>query len=844
MRRIFADRRRQTSAAGIVALWAGAIVETLANASRVHFDLLRQDLAYTVRVGRRSPGFALMAMAIVALGIGATTAAFSVTDFVLIRPLPFPDPSRLVQVWESTPGYTQMELSPPNYRDWKAAARSFESMGGYYTRPATVVIANEPERVPGAFVTADLLPTLGVGPVIGRAFGVDDDRPGAPGTLLLSYRMWQTSFGGDPDIVGRRLAVDGESCTVVGIMPHDFHFPDNEIDLWLPARFNATQMADDERADNYVHGVARLRPGVALAQASAELGVIADRLERQFPKENADTGAAVFALADQVSERSRLLLVALSAAAACLLLIACANLANLLLARAIGRRRELAVRAAMGAGRERLVRQLLTESLLLAAIGGVIGVAIASVSVPLLARLVPQSLPVAAAPSIDLRVLAIAAVLTVVTGLAFGLVPVLRTSAGPDVDGLREGVRAGGGRRERLRSALVVAEVAASVALLASAGLLIRALVTIRGVDPGFAPEGVLSLRAELPESRYETVAARTAFYDRVIEQVRALPGVTSAGFISFLPMSSFRGGVWPVEVPGDASAGAIRSANNVASIRYVTPGYFRTMRIPIVRGRDVSDTDGQDRQGVAVVSDSFVRRYWPGEDAIGRHFTFAFADREVVGVVGDVRVRGLERVSEPQVYLSSKQVPDGQIVFYAPRALVIRATGSPAALASPARAIIRGIDSSVPIADVQTLPDLVDLDTSSRAVQVRVLAGFAILAFGLAAIGIHGLLSFAVSQRVNEIGVRVALGARSVDILMMVVSRGALLALAGVLPGILLAYAAGRSMQALLAGVPPADTISLAGAIAFALVMTIVGTLAPTLRALRVDPVTALRSE
>ena len=487
----------------------------------------------------------------------------------------------------------------------------------------------------------------------------------------------------------------------------------------------------------------------------------------------------------------------------------------------------------------------MTESLLLASVGGALGIGIAVVSVPLLARLVPATLPIAASPSVDVRVLLVALVLTGLVGIAFGLAPVLRAGRRPDLDGLREGSRSGGGRKERLRSALVVAEIVASVVLLVSAGLLIRALVTIQRIDPGFNPDNVLTLRTELPLPAYRLVVSREAFYARVLQEVRALPGVTAAGFVSFLPISSFRGGMWPVSVEGDAEAASgIRSANNVAAIRYVTPGYFEAMAIPLKRGRDISEADARGRPFAAVVSESFVRRYWPNADPIGRHFTFAFADREVVGVVGDVRFRGLERQSEPQVYLSSQQVADGAILHYTPKALALRTTGPPAVLAPAVREIIRGADPKLPITELQTLSDMVDLDTASRSVQVRVLSGFAAVAFVLAAVGIHGLLSFAVSQRLTEIGVRVALGAQSRDILWMVLSRGVALAVAGVVPGVFLAYAAGRSMQALLAGVEPADTLTLASAVGLSVLMTLCGSLAPTLRALRVDPMAALRAE
>jgi len=850
MRALFVRRRRDaTGPLSAALLWFQTIAEVLGNAALVHLDILRQDLAYTARLLRRTPGFAVTAVLIVALGIGATTAAFSVTDFVLIRPLPFPDADRLVKIWETTPGYARMELSAPNYRDWKAAATSFESMGTYHSEAVTIMNAGEPRRFLGSSVSADLLPTLGVTPIIGRLFNSDDDREGAPGTMILSYRLWQTEFGGDPTVIGRNLVAqvdfDDTPYTVIGVMPREFHFPKSDVLFWITTRFGEGAYQAQERTNNWLEAVGRIRRGTTLSQARAEMDVIAAQSRQQYPKENKDTGATLVELGTEVSERSRLLLLALSGAAACVLLIACANLANLLLARALARRRELAVRTAIGAGRERLVRQLMTESLLLASVGGALGIAVAVASVPLLARLVPATLPIAASPSVDVRVLLFAVALTALTGIAFGLAPVLRAGASPDLDGLREGSRTGGGQKERLRSALVVAEIVASVVLLVTAGLLIRALLAIQAIDPGFKPDGVLTMRTELPMPEYRAVVTREAFYSRVLQEVRALPGVTSAGYVSFLPISSFRGGIFAVSVKGDAeAANDIRTANNVAALRYVTPGYFDTMAIPLKRGRDIGEADNRDRQFVAVVSESFVKRYWPNEDPIGHHFAFAFADREVVGVAGDVRFRGLERQSEPQVYLSSKQVADGAITFYAPKSLAIRTTVPPARLASTVRAVIRRTDPKLPITEVQTLSEMVDLETASRSVQVRVLSAFALIAFVLAGIGIHGLLSFAVSQRTQEIGVRMALGAQSSDILGMVLRRCVLLALAGVIPGMALAYAAGRSMEALLAGVKPADAPTILAAVGLSALMTVVGSVTPTLRALRVDPITALRAE
>jgi putative ABC transport system permease protein len=833
------ERRRREAAGPVAAMvfWIGTIAEVLANAAITHGDILKQDLAYTMRVLRRAPGFAATAIGIVALGIGATTAAFTVTDFVLIRPLPFPAADRLVKVWVRQSSY-RVELSPALYRDWKGASRSFNGFGAFHGLSVNLAGTGEPQRLEGSSVSADLFPTLGVRPLVGRGFTEADDRDGAPGTLLLSYRLWQTEFGGDPAAIGRRVVLDNESFEVVGVMPREFRFPNSDAMLWTPMRLAPANFED--RNDNWLQSVARLRHGVSLDQARAEMEVLAAQSRRQHPKDHEDTYASVIPLRDEMSRKSRLLLVALCGAAGCVLLIACSNLANLLLARALGRRKELAVRAALGAGRERLVRQLMTESLSLAGVGGAVGVVVAILAVPLLSRLVPSTLPIAQSPGVDLRVLAFAALVTALTGIVFGLVPLPRAGGETEFGGLREGQRAGGGRKEHLRSSLVVVEIVVSVVLLVSTGLLMRSLWSIQSTDPGFRSEGVLTLRTALPPSQYGKTARREEFYTRVLSDVRALPGVTHAAYVSFLPMA-FVGGIWPVAIPGKP---ATRADDQLASLRYVTPGFFATLAIPLKRGRDVGEQDTGDRPFVAVVSESFARRYWPDEDPIGRHFDFALADRTVVGVVGDIRVRGLEQPSEPQVYLSYKQVPDNSIIGYIPKDLVVRSSTPPAALLPPIRAILREVDPVLPISDVRTLGEIVDRDTASRSAQARVLGAFAAIAVLLAGIGIHGLLSFAVSQRVHEIGVRIALGAQPVDIVSMVMRRSVLLAVVGVVPGIALAYAAGRAMEALLAGITPGDFVTFGTAVGLSVAMTVAGSLVPTLRALRVDPMTAIRAE
>ena len=703
---------------------------------------------------------------------------------------------------------------------------------------ANVVGRGEPRRLDGETITAEVLPLLGAAPALGRTFVAEDDRAGAAGVLLISDALWKSEFGGDPAALGRTLLLDDEPFTVVGVMPPGFAYPNRAVEFWTPMRLSEE---DADRTNLCLHVVARLKRGVSLEAASAEMRGIAARLESAYPKENERTGANVVSLSRRLNAQSRLLVTALFGAALGVLLIACTNLASLLLARGISRRRELAVRSALGAGRDRLLRQLLTESLLLAFVGGALGIALARAAAPLLARLLPGNLPITGAPSVDPRVLVFAAFLTTVTGVVFGVLPALRACGDAHADALREGDRAGGGRRaERLRSILVVAEVTASVALLATAGLLTRALWRLQNVDPGFRPESVLTLRTSLPFPKYGKTARRQVFYDRVIGGIRALPGVVDAGYISFLPMT-MGGGIWPVEPAGTpAEPGDPR----VASLRFATPGFFPAMQIPLRSGRGVAESDTLAAPRVAVVSESFARQSFPGENPIGRRFHFAFEDREIVGVAGDVRVRGLERSSEPQVYLPYGQMPDDGLPWFLPKDLAVRAAIAPASLLPAIRAIVAKADPQIPVSDVRLLSEVVAEDTAPRQVQARVLGAFAAAALLLAGIGIHGLLAFTVAQRSREIGVRIALGAQPRDVLGMVLRRGVSLAATGVAFGGLLAYAAGCAMQALLAGVSPADAPAFFAAAAAAVLMTLAGCLAPAIRAVRLDPIAAMRAE
>lgn len=842
MGEVMAERlRRARTFRERVSVYFDALTDTLSNALRAHLDLLRQDLGYTVRSLSKAPGFALTAIAVTGLGIGANTAVFTVADNVLIRPLPFREPDRLVKLWESPPGYAFMESSPANYLDWKARNTVFEATGAYYTITANMSGEGNPELLVGAVMTADTFPLLGVPPALGRWYedtrGDADDR-----TVVLSYDLWQSHFGGDPAVLGKSMTFDGETVEVIGVMPRGFHYPQRDTAFWRPLNFRTGALADylEDRSNNMLDVIARLRDGVSVEQAREQMTGIATQLAHEYPEALAETGANVVRIRDEVPGRTRLLLGALLGAALAVLLIACGNLANLLVARAASRSREIAVRQALGAGRDRLLRQLLTESAVLASLGSVFGIVLAIPAIPFLSRLAPTALPVAD-PTLDLRVLAFTAMLMVLTSVALGIYPALRVSGTPSAMSLREGTRGSvGGRRERFRFALVSLQVTVSVSLLVCAGLLLEALWQIRSGDPGFRSEGVLTLRTALPLPKYPTAVQRQQFYTKVLEEVRTLPGVEHAAYTSALPMV-LRGGIWPVSIGGVTMQ---RRGDQTASLRFVTPGYFSTLGIPLAAGRVFQDADGPGSALAAVVSRSFAERYWPGQDPLDRTFHFAFAERRIVGVVGDVRVRGMEQPSEPQVYLPAWQMPAEGLPGYAPKDLAVKMRGNPETLLPGLRGIIRQVDPEQAISLVRTLSEIVDSDTAPRLTQLRVLGIFAGLALVLAAVGIHGLLSFMIAQRSQEIGVRMALGAARHHILLLVFRESFAMVATGIVLGSLFGYLAGRSMEALLAGLHSAQPLPFVIASILALAVTALGSLRPTIQALRVDPITVMRSE
>jgi putative ABC transport system permease protein len=824
---VFAVRRRNDHR---IALWTGVITDVVVNAARVHAELARQDVRWTLRALRRSPAFTVTAVFVAALGVGATTAAFTLINHVLLRPLPFPDPRQLVVLNETNREGGFEPATPPGFDDWRSMNRSFSAMGAYIgiSLPMNMSGRGDPSRPDVVVASADVFRVLDVAPAVGRVFTADDERDDAPRVAILSMALANAMYGQPTAALGQTIRLDSRPYDIVGVMPASFVFPSRDVDVWLPRR-----AWGNNRGNHMLGVVARLGPGVTIDQARADMAVVASRLERAYPKEYSGTSIQVVGLRERVSPETSTLILAILGAALCLLLIGCTNLASLLFARALGRRQEIAVRVAIGAGRERLVRQLLTESFALALTGGAVGVLLAALAAPALGVFVPNGLPIGETPQIDWRVVVFAVSLTLATTVAFGAGPALRSSRTADAGALRSRGRSGD-RVDRLRGALVVTEVVGTVVLLVAAGLLLKAMWRVQAVETGFRADGVLTLKTVQPMAK--SAASRQEFYARVIDGARRLPGVTSAAYISFVPMT-FSSGNSPV------TAGSPDDSFD-AHIRFITPDYFRTMGIPLLRGRDVASRDDLPASArVAVIGRSLAERLWPGQDALGRTMTYAGMTWDVIGIVGDVAVRGLEEPSIHQAYFPAGRVPPGR-EFYAPKDLVVHTTGNPVTLVPALRSIVRNIDPEQAISDVRTLEEIVAGQTMSRRAQIGVLGTFALSALLLASVGVYGLLSFTVSMRTREVGVRMALGASRTEVLAMFLGQGARLGLTGVAIAVPLAYLAGRGMTALLFGAEPGDPAIFAAASALAMLMTIAGSMRPAQRAAGVDPAITIQSE
>jgi putative ABC transport system permease protein len=803
-------------------------------------DTLLKDLRYALRSLRDKPGFTAIAVATLALGIGGSTAIFSLTSAVLLGKPPLRDPDRLVMIWEnaSAMGFPRNDLAPAMYAFLRDHAQSFEGVAAVAEQAVTLTGDGEPQKVEARRVTASFFSVLGVGPVLGRALEPADDRPGAPHVAVISHGLWQRRFGRDPGVVGRDVLMNGEKYTVVGVMPRDFQFMASYVALWVPAAFDAEELAN--RGAHYLTVVGRMKPGVVAAGAQADVEAVTRQFARPFQDETFP--AFILPFREQIVGDARRPLIVLVLAITFVLLITCANVAGLLLTRTASRGREIAVRSALGATRARILRQLLTESLLLAAIGGGLALLVASSALSSLQQLVPPGLVLAVHPELDGRALALALVLSVVTGLLFGVAPALQATSGDLSTTLRQGGRGmtGAGHR-RLRSALVVGELAATLMLLVGAGLLGQTLYRLRYADLGLRPERLLTLRTTLPLYKYGQASRRSAFYEDVLDRVRRLPGVVSAGYSTSVPLE-WKGGTNGFVPEGPVDPRRTYDANH----RQVSKDYLRTMGIPLRRGRFFERTDGERSAPVAIVNETMARQFWPGVDAVGKRFRTggdASPWITIVGVVGDVRQMGLDAPVKAEMYFPYAQV-DGQ-PWFAPRDLVVRSAAvEPMSLLPAVKDAIHAVDPEQAVANVRTFDEVLDEEVVQRRLGASLVAAFAALALLLASLGVYGVLSHFVAQHTSEIGVRVALGASRRDILSLVLGKGMTLALSGVALGLLGGLALTRLVSSLLYGVGAADPLTFAAAASLLAALALLACYLPARRAIQVDPMVAIRCE
>ena len=810
--------------------------------SNLFTDLI-QDLRYAGRMQLKNPGFTIVAVIALSLGIGANTAIFSVVNSVLLRPLPYKDPERLVMVWEdgSKHGFPRETPAAANFIDWRDQNTVFEGMAAIADVSFNLTGSGDPERLEGRAVTANLFPLLGADAQIGRTFTNAEDQPGNDYVAILSHALWQRRFGGDNNIVGKPISLNGETFTVVGVMPASFQYPTSDDAFWLPMGFTPEQKANRER--HYLQVLARLKPGTSLEQAQTEMSTIAARLAQQYPDSNTDLGAVVTSLHEHLVGDIRPALMILLGAVGLVLLIACANVANLLLARAAVRQKEIAVRVALGARRWRLIRQFLTESVLLATIGGVVGLAIAYGGLLLLRAFIPENIAQAREISIDLKVLGFTFLVAMITGLIFGLAPALQAARFNQTETLKEGGRdsATGSGGKRIRGLLVMAEVAVSLVLLIGAGLLINSFLRLRNVDPGFRSDNLLTMKFELPVPKYLEFERRSAFYTDLIQRVEAIAGVKSAAVTTNLPLYR-QGNSIGIGIEGQPPLPP--GQENVVFTRVISPGYFDTMSIPLLRGRVFSDQDAPNTPRAAVIGETMARLYWPGQDPIGKRIGVGEIERpedwtQVVGVVKDVRQLELTADPKPQLYLPYKQRG-----FFEPRDLVVKTEVDPASLAATVRKTVWEIDKDQPVSHIRTMEEILLDSIARQRFSMLLLAIFAGVALILAAVGIYGVMSYSVAQRTHEIGIRMALGAQTSAVLKLAVGYGMKLVVAGIVIGLIAAFALTRVMSTLLFGVTATDPVTFGVISLLLIVVAAIASYIPARRATKVDPIIALRYE
>jgi putative ABC transport system permease protein len=799
---------------------------------------LWQDLRYGARMLFKNRGFTLIAVVTLALGIGANTAIFSVVNAVLLQPLPFKEPDRLVMVRETClPKFPEFSVSPGNFLDWKRQNTVFERLVAIRGASFNLIGAGDPEQVRALHVTDGFFAMLGGRPQLGRDFLPEEDKAGRANVVMLSHGFWQRRFAGDPKILNQNITLSGQSYTVIGVMPETFRFGEN--DLWAPMAFTAQE--SQNHGGHYISAIGQLKPGVTVDQARAEMIAIAGRLAAQYPEANTGWSVKLMPLLEYIVRSVKPALLVLLGAVAFVLLIACANVANLLLSRAAGRQKEIAIRAALGAGRARIIRQLMTESVLLSVVGGAAGLAMAKWGMDLLLKLAPQNLPRMSGVSLDGRALAFTAAITLLTGVIFGLIPALQASKPNLNETMKDAGRGSteGGRRQLVRSALVVLEVASALALLVGAGLLIKSFWRLQSVDPGFNPDNALTVSVSLPRSKFPEENQRVAFFQQLLEKVGALPGARAVGATNPLPLVGDTVLGFVIQGRPPLPAGAGPSTNFYA----VSADYFKAMGIPLRRGRLFTERDAKDAPHVAIINETMAKKIFPDEDPIGKRITFDGGDSnpdwyEIVGIVGDVKQYGLDQATTLQTYEPYTQQTSSSMT------LVARTTGDPSNLTAAIRNAVLQIDKEQPIANIRTLDQILSTSIAQQRFSMLLLGVFAAVAMLLAAVGIYGVLSYSVTQRTHEVGIRMALGAGRRDVLRLVIGHGMLLTLIGVAAGLVAAFALTRLMSTLLFGVSPTDLATF-GLIALLLVtVALLACWIPARRATKVDPMVALRNE
>jgi putative ABC transport system permease protein len=775
---------------------------------------LWQDLRYGARILMKHPGFTAVAMITLALGIGANTAIFSVVNSALLRPLPYKDSDRLFIVWERPKGTPQgrNSPSPANFIDWRDQSQVFEGMAAMINQVFNLTGAGEPERLTGQRVSANLFQLLGVQPEMGRTFSPEDDKADSRPVVILGYGLWRRRFGADPSIVGKTLNLDGRACAVIGVMPQ---FYNRRVELWAPTAFSPAEA--NKRHDHYISVIARLKPGVSQEQAQAEMETIAGRLEQQYPQTNLNQSAFLRPLREEVVGNIRSGLLILLGAVGLVLLIACANVANLLLARAAARQREIAVRMALGAGRWRISRQLITESVLLAGLGGAAGVLLAFGAVDLLVKFIPDSFARAREASLDGQVLGFATALSLLTGVIFGFAPALQFFRPSLNEALKEGGRGVGGGGAGIRSLLVVSEMALALVLLIGASLLVKSFWRLNSVNLGFRPDHLLTMQLTLPSAKYSTDRRRIDFYDQVLERIKNLPGVEAAGVTTYLPLTS-GAGAHGFTIEGRPAPPPDQLP--WARYRMISQDYFRALGVTLLKGRSFDAQDTPGSAPVIVISQTMAERYWPGEDPIGKRIKMGVADSNdpwvsVIGVMADARNVDLKNVIEPFMYSTYQQM--ASLSFLPPQDLAVRTEGDPLSLAAAVRREVWSVDRDLPVSRVQSMEQILSQTVSAPRFNMLLLGVFAGLALTLAGVGIYGVMSYSVTQATREIGIRMALGA---------------------------AFALTRLMETLLFGVSATDPLTLMATPLLLAVVALLACYVPARRATKVDPMVALRTE